>query len=257
MRTTLLLGDARERLRELPAGSVDCCVTDPPYGETSLPWDRRVPGWPAEVRRVLKPGGSLWVFGSLRAFLATRDDFAGWRLAQDVVWEKHNGSNNAADRFKRVHEIVAQFYRDDVEWDAVFKDPQFTNDAQRRVVRRKKRPPHWGDIGASVYVSEDGGPRHMRSVIYARSCHGYAEHETQKPEALIEPLVRYSCPVGGTVLDPFCGSGATGVAAQRNGREFVGIDNRQVCIELADRRIARDEPLFHVTELQRSAHGTR
>jgi site-specific DNA-methyltransferase (adenine-specific) len=237
--------DALALLASLPAASVDVCVTDPTYGETSCTWDVRVPGWPAAVRRVLKPHGSLWAFGSLRAFMETASDFAGWRLAQDLVWEKHNGSNNAADRFKRVHELLAHFYPVDVEWAAIYKEPQFTTDAQRRQVRRKKRPAHWGDIGQGHYVSEDGGPRHMRSVLYARSMHGRAEHETQKPEAVIEPVVRYSCPPGGVVLDPFCGAGPVGVVAVRNGRSFIGCDNRAECVEITRRRIATEaDPLF-------------
>lgn len=239
--------DALAFLASLPAASVDVCVTDPPYGETSLAWDVRVPGWPAAVRRVLKPHGSLWCFGSLKALMAAAcaGDFAGWRLAQDLVWEKHNGSNSAADRFKRVHELCPQFYPVDVEWDVIYKDPQYTNDAQRRQVRRKKRPPHWGEIGESFYVSEDGGPRHMRSVIYARSCHGYAEHETQKPEAFLEPVVRYSCLPGGVVLDPFCGAGPVGVVAVRTGRSFLGCDNRAECVEITRRRITTEaDPLL-------------
>lgn len=242
----LFLGDALGVMRGLPAASVDVCITDPCYGETSCDWDKRVPGWPAEVRRVLKPHGSLWVFGSLRSLLAARDDFASWRLAQDVVWEKHNGSNNAADRFRRVHELVAHFYPADMEWSAIFKDPQFTNDAQRKQVRRKKRPAHWGEIGESFYTSQDGGPRHMRSVIYARSMHGRdVDHETPKPPEVCEPLVRYSSPPGGIVLDPFCGSGQIGVAAIRAGREFIGIDIRPECIVEAQRQIMGDAPLFH------------
>jgi site-specific DNA-methyltransferase (adenine-specific) len=64
-----------------------------------------------------------------------------------------------ADRFKRVHELVAQFYRADVPWSAVYNDVQTSPDATARTVRRKMRPPHTGHIDAGHYVSEDGGPR--------------------------------------------------------------------------------------------------
>lgn len=246
MTADLRCGDAIEVLRALQACSVDACVTDPTYGETSCAWDKLVPGWPDEVRRVLKPAGSLWVFGSLRSMLATRDEFTGWSLAQDVVWEKHNGSNNAADRFRRVHELVAHFYPADVPWSEIYKEPQFTNDAQRRAVRRKKGPAHWGEIGPSFYESEDGGPRHMRSVMYQRSMHGKGvKHETPKPPELIEPLIRYSCVAGGVVLDPFMGSGQTGVAALRCGRTFIGIDIRPECVTEARRQIDNDAPLLN------------
>lgn len=64
----------------------------------------------------------------------------------------------------------------------------------------------------------------MGSVIYARSCHGYAVHQTQKPVEILRPLIEYSCPVGGLVVDPFGGSFSTGVAALQLGRRFVGFE---------------------------------
>lgn len=109
----LITGDARVVLADLPAESVDCVIADPPYGETSLTWDRWPDGWPTAVLRVLKPTGSMWVFGSLRMFLRHRDEFDGWAHRQEIVWEKHNGSNAAADRFRRVHELVVQYVRAD------------------------------------------------------------------------------------------------------------------------------------------------
>jgi hypothetical protein len=65
----ILTGDLRTLLPKLELASFDVCIADPPYGETNCAWDRRVPGWPALVRRLLKPHGSLWVFGSLRCHI--------------------------------------------------------------------------------------------------------------------------------------------------------------------------------------------
>ncbi|WP_439392356.1 DNA-methyltransferase [Bradyrhizobium sp. PMVTL-01] len=244
MTVQIIVGDAREQLTKLPDSSVDLVLTDPPYGETSLAWDRWVVGWPSLVRRVLKPTGSMWVFGSARMFLAAAAEFGGWRFAQDVVWEKHNGSGFHADRFKRVHENAYQFYRDDAAWADVYKDPQYTPDAVARAVRRKRRPVHMGHAGQSVYRSEDGGPRLMRSVIWARSEHGRAEHPTQKPLAIIEPLLLYACPPGGVVLDPFGGSGTTAIAAQRHSRDAILIELNSEYAAMARRRIDGDAPLF-------------
>ncbi|MEK7492229.1 MAG: DNA methyltransferase, partial [Pseudomonadota bacterium] len=63
-------GDCRQVMREWPSAIADACITDPPYGDTSLEWDRRCDGWVTEVARVLKPTACIWVFGSMR-FLAT------------------------------------------------------------------------------------------------------------------------------------------------------------------------------------------
>ena len=219
-------------------GPFDLIIADPPYGDTSLEWDRRVSGWLYAARAMLRASGSLWVFGSLRFFLETGADFAaaGLRYAQDIVWEKHNGSGFHADRFKRVHEHVAQFYRADAPWGGVYNDVQTTPDAVARVVRRKGHPPHTGHINASAYISEDGGPRIMRSVLSIRSMHGRAIHPTEKPSALLEVLIRTSCPGGGLVGDFFAGSGAAGEACQMTGRRYVGCE---IDPDMADRARAR------------------
>lgn len=232
-------GDCLDLMQFLPSGSVDLILTDPPYGDTSLQWDRKVAHWPREALRLLRPSGSMWVFGSFRYFAdAFRTDlFAGWQIAQDVVWEKHNGSSFHADRFKRVHELAAHLYPLTSTWGAIYRQPQFTADATARAMRRKKRPPHAGHIEASSYVSQDGGPRLMRSVIYARSCHGYAQHPTQKPEDIVTPLLEFACPPGGDALDMFMGSGTTGVACANTGRNFIGIERDEKYFKIAQERV--------------------
>src|SRR5260221_647183 len=152
---TLYLGDCREVLPELGV-TADCVVADPPYGETSLPWDRWQDGWLDDAAAVTR---SLWCFGSLRMFIDRREDW-GWKLSQDVIWEKHNGSSFHADRFKRVHEIITHWYRGD--WASIYHEVPTTPDATARSVRRKQRPPHTGHIEAGSYTSQDGGTRLMR-----------------------------------------------------------------------------------------------
>ncbi len=215
-------------------------VADPPYGDTSLTWDKRCHGWIELTVGMLKPTGSIWVFGSMRFFQEMGPSFkaAGLRLAQDLVWEKHNGSSFHADRFKRVHEHVAQYYLARSSWSAVYNEVQKTMDATARATRRKKRPAHTGNIDAGAYVSQDGGPRIMRSVIYMRSMHGRAVHPTEKPADLIEILVRTSCPPGGLVGDLFAGSGAAGEAAMRTGRQYVGCEIDHAMAERAAARLA-------------------
>ena len=204
-------------------GAYDLLIVDPPYGDTSLSWDRKVRGWEAMALACLKPTGSMWVFGSMRYFLAEGVP-QGFRLAQDIVWEKHNGSGFSADRFRRVHEHVVQFYRADSPWGGVFNAVQTTADATARTVRRKKRPAHTGHVEASHYTSVDGGPRLRRSVVQVRSMHGRAIHPTEKPVELLDLLIRTSCPPGGRVGDPFAGSAAVGAACQQAQREYVGCE---------------------------------
>ncbi|WP_054312381.1 site-specific DNA-methyltransferase [Mesorhizobium sp. 1M-11] len=241
---TILIGDCRDLM---PArGPFDLILADPPYGDTSLAWDRRIDGWIALACAALRPTGSLWVFGSLRCFMATGARFAdaGFRYAQEIVWEKQNGTGFHADRFKRVHELVVQFYRAETRWRDVYNDVQTTPDATARTVRRKQGPPHTGHIDAGHYVSHDGGPRLMRSVIYVRNCHGRAIHPTEKPSPLLEILIRTSCPEGGLVGDWFAGSGSAGEACRLSGRRYLGCEIDAAMADRARARIAAVLP-FH------------
>ncbi len=239
--------DCMSALAEMPDESVDCILTDPPYGETSLAWDRWPDGWPAAVRRVLKRTGSMWCFGSQRMFLEHAAEFAGWKMSHDVVWEKHNGTGLFNDRFRRVHELALHFYRDDARWADVYKCPQYTNDARARTVRKKGRPAQWiGATGETVYRSEDGGPRLMRSVLFSRSEHGKALHPTQKPISIVEPLLLYACPPGGIVLDIFAGSGTVGVCADRHGMKAILIEADHTFEDIIRTRIEGDAPLLKI-----------
>lgn len=240
---TILTGDCRDLM---PAhGPFEVIIADPPYGDTSLAWDRRVEGWLPLARAALSRTGSLWVFGSLRCFMATADRFAdaGFRYAQEIVWEKQNGSGFHADRFKRVHELAVQFYRAETPWRDIYNDVQTTPDAVARIVRRKRQPPHTGHIEAGHYISHDGGQRIMRSVIYIRNAHGRAIHPTEKPTSLLEILIRTSCPEGGLVGDWFAGSGAAGEACRLSGRGYLGCKIDADMAERARARIAAMLPL--------------
>lgn len=232
---TLLHGDMRTV--ETGSGGYDMVLADPPYGETSIEWDRWPSGWVGVAKSLLAPSGSLWCFGSARMFLSQHGEFGGLRFVQDVVWEKHNGSGCHADRFRRVHELAYHWVRASSDWGSVFKAPQFTNDAVRKTVRRKERPPHWGVIEGSTYRSVDGGPRMMRSVLKVRSCHGRARHPTEKPLGVLTPLISYSCPPGGSVFVPFAGCGSELEAAKQLGRRAVGVEINEAYCEAAAERL--------------------
>lgn len=229
---TIYNGDYRAAINQIAVA--DCAIVDPPYGQTSLAWDVWPEGWPDTISARTT---SMWAFGTMRMFMDHAAEFSSLRMSQDLVWEKHNGSSFHADRFRRVHESAVHFYSG--AWEDVYKSPPTTLDRTKRQVRRKQRPTHMGHIEAGSYESHDGGPRLMRSVIFEPSCHGYAENETQKPLGIIRPLIEYSCPPDGLILDPFCGSGSVLVAAKEMGRRAIGIDLREEQCEIAARRLSQ------------------
>lgn len=236
---TLYHGDCRELLPDLDLLldplEADLIVTDPPYGETALGWDT----WPADWPELLSAYSyAMWCFGSMRMFLEQREAFNGWwRYSQDVVWEKHNGSNFHNDRFRRVHEHAVFWFQGN--WNDRYHKPPTTSDATARVVRRKGKIPHFNPHDRSIYVSKDGGPRIQRSVIYAPSMHGRAINETEKPVPVLEQLIEYGCRPGGLVLDPFAGSASTLIAARNTGRRAIGIELREEQCARAAQRLSQ------------------
>ena len=229
----LYCGDFRDILPAL-AVTPDLVIADPPYGETTLDWDRWPDGWPSAV--AASGARSMWCFGSMRMFLDRRDEFAGWKLSQDVVWEKHNGSGFAADRFRRVHEFAVHWYRGD--WSTIHhaapRVPSSRPNRGRAVLHRGK-PAHTGDIESRGWTDDE--TRQQTSVIFAQSMHARAINETEKPTAILEPLISYGCPPGGIVVDVFAGSASTLVAARALGIRAIGIEKRPDQCAKAARRL--------------------
>ena len=235
---TLYLGDWRELIAS--DFRADLLCTDPPYGETSLDWDRWPDGWPTLAAR---HSDAMWCFGSMRMFLDRRDEFAAWKLSHDVIWEKNVSMFNPGDRFSRCHEFALHWYQG--QWSAVYHDPPRVG-ARKRVAgdvitssAQGGRGEVYGKRGANLQVSD--GLAYQRTVMQADSVRGAGGiNQTQKPVGILEHLITYGCPVGGTVLDLFAGSCSTGVAAKRTGRRAVLFEKREAQCELAARRLSQD-----------------
>lgn len=232
---TLYLGDCRDVLPQLLEQPV-ACVTDPPYEETSAAWDRWPAGWVAAVGAALPADASLWSFGSARMFLEHVDDFTGWRFAQEQLWLKRNGSGpGIGGRLARVHEWAYHWYRG--RWAALHHDwPRervFTADKSAR--RLASAVTHRRHHAMSSYV--DDGTRLRRSVVESPSVRGQRGHQDEKPLAVVGPLMQECTPPGGLVLDPFGGTGTTGVAARMLGRRAVLIEADERTCETAATRL--------------------
>jgi len=226
---TLYHGDMREVFPKLPIA--DVVITDPPYGETRHKWDR----WPKGWLELMRPVPSFWCWGSLKMFRARFSEFAPFTLAQDIVWEKQNGSGMHNDRFRRVHELCVQFYPKNKAWSKIHHDTQRENTGLPKRILRKKKPSHWGQVGTGLY--EMGSARIVRSVLRARNSHRDGTNTTGKPISILRYLIRYSCPKNGLVIDPFCGSGSTLLAAKESGRRCVGVDADALELEKAVKRL--------------------
>jgi site-specific DNA-methyltransferase (adenine-specific) len=233
---SLYLGKMEEVLPVL-ALDFDAAICDPPYGETSLAWDQWPDDWPGFVAERTT---SMWCFGSMRMFTDRWLEFEGWSLAQDIVWEKQAGSGFAADRFKRVHEHVLHFYRG--AWSSVHHDAvrEAYHGVNKGTLKGRAAIEHTGDIGCHEWT--DDGTRMVRSVLRVQNMHQRGGiHPTQKPLGILSPLIEYSVPLGGLVLDPFAGSASTLLTARSLGRGAVGIEKYEPYCEKAAKRLAEPD----------------
>jgi site-specific DNA-methyltransferase (adenine-specific) len=237
--------DCRDLLPELRG---DLIVTDPPYEQTSLRWDRWPAGW---LDAAADYTSALWCFlprqFAMPPYRGREFSAAGWRLSQDLepaldsaadhlTWEKHNGSSFAADRFRRVHETITHWYQG--RWAATVHHVPTIAGAERptATIGHRRAPSHTGAIRSASYSY--GPTRLARSVIHLRSLHGTALHPTPKPVELLDLLIRYGSPPGGVIVDPFAGSGSLGVAARAAGRRAVLIEADEEHCQQAARWLA-------------------
>jgi|TARA_B100001094_G_scaffold319619_1_gene364712 site-specific DNA-methyltransferase (adenine-specific) len=269
-------GSCLDVLKDYPDNSFDSCITDPPYGMGMEDWDHTVPGkefWD-EINRVLKPGAFCLSFCSPHLYhrLACAVEDATFEIKDQIMW-MITTKMPLKNRLKQVHEPIAvaqKRFKGSIKtnfekWGVGLIDTQNT-----RVPWDGKPPTGWvkgghqrrtfGKDGKTTgtqkeFGKEDANPkgRYPSNIIgttfpehqkyfYAprvtRKERGeYNNHPTPKPVALMQYLIKLYTPEGGTVLDPFCGSGSTAIAAMLEERKFLGIDLDPNYIDIAKRRV--------------------
>lgn len=240
---TLYHGDMRELLPALDIRA-DAVVTDPPYGETTLAWDEWPDGWPALVA---KHTNSMWCFGSMRMFTSRWTEFDGWRMSQDLVWDKTVGIGAVTDRFRRRHEFMLHFYQG--KWSDIYHSTPRVEHVGPKPHLNKLGQAGGAGYSGGVYGNQgvrqgswtDNGTRLATTVVTAKNMHRHGIHPTEKPGQVLDLLIRYAVPEGSLVLDPFAGSASTLLTARMLGRRAVGIEaNEEYCEKAAKRLDTQD-----------------
>lgn len=278
----IIKGDAKESLSAIECESVDCCVTSPPYfmlrdygydGQIGLEntveeYVSRLVDVFSSVRDVLKDDGTLWVNigdsynasksgnrdgfsrkqssnrGSLSNMytkkvigeckpkdligipwmvaFALRED--GWYLRNDIIWAKPNPMvESITDRCTKSHEHIFLF---------------------------SKSSRYYFDSEAIREDTADGGKRTKRDVWTVPTGSGYRDengvHYATYNTKLIEPCILAGSRENGIVLDPFSGTGTTGVCALQNGRKYIGIDMSTEYVEMSRKRLERETAQYKI-----------
>lgn len=260
----VLCGDAAAVMDTLPAESVDCIVTSPPYyqqrdygaelqvGNESTPAEyvERLVTVFRSAYRLLKPAGALWVVlgdkydkGRLlgmpwRVALALGDE--GWLLRSDVIWHKPNAMpSSVKNRPTTDHEYVFFFTKNSnyyYDSDAIREEHVTFSENSRMKGGRN----HFFKRGSTPEQGKNGGDNNLHNGRWDQAFHPKGRnkrtvwsvplskcrdaHFAVFPEPLVETCILATCPPGGRVLDPFSGSGTTARVAKRLERTFTAID---------------------------------
>lgn len=236
--TWLMLGDCIDRMKEIPDGSVDLVLTDPPYGSTQNKWDSIIPldkMWES-LRNVTSEVGLciLHGYGVFSAKLILSNE-SMYRYS--IIWQKTTptGHLNANRMPLRSHEDILIFYDKLPTYNPIKTYGHVRKVSTSKHKRNSKVTTNYGDHGLTTYDSTERFPRSV--VTFKTDKQRLAVHPTQKPVALIEYLIKTYTNTGDTVLDFTMGSGTTGVACRNLGRKFIGIELDDEYFKIAKDRI--------------------
>ena len=243
---TIVQGDCIASLKAMPDASVDLVFADPPYnlqlkGDLHRPdnskvdavdddwdqfdsfraYDEFTRAWLTEARRILKPNGAIWVIGSyhniFRVGTAIQD--AGFWMLNDVVWRKTNPMPNfRGARLTNAHETLIWASKSEKS------KPTFNYEALK-------------SLNDGVQMRSDWLLPICTGHERLKDANGDKAHPTQKPESLLHRVIVGSTNPGDIIVDPFFGTGTTGAVAKKLGRHFIGLEQDENYIAVAERRL--------------------
>lgn len=229
----IICNDALVVLKQIPDNSIDLVVADPPYNSKRVEWDKKNDefqfSWLEQVQRILKPGGSLYVFfAPLNMYGVEGYIRNNFTLKNLIVWYHRNlyGANMSygKDRYKSCWDIV--FY--------AVKGP---------------KAKHNKNVASCSYVQYKSGFDVMeypqpRPLL----------HKAQKPLTLIERFIFCSSEENDVVLDPFAGSGVTLIASLRLNRNFIGIEIDSNYCDLIQKRLEKEKEQLQLSIEKEQSH---
>lgn len=235
--------DCLEGLPDLDENSVDLVAADLPYGTTANQWDSVIPLEPLweQLYRVAKEDAAFVMTASQpfthELIASNKEDFR-----YDLVWNKKRGTNflRANKQPLKTHEDIVVFYRKQPTY-----NPQKTD---LNKTYQKKHKTEYTSVNHGHEDEREGTEtkrgKYPTSVLeYSGVSNGFSStnHPTEKPVGLFEWIIKSYSDEGDTVLDPAAGSGTTGVAAKKTGRDFIGYEIDEEYYETAQERICKTQ----------------
>lgn len=234
----IVCADCLNEMRTMPDKSVDCVITDPPYGTTALEWDdaSNVIEALRECLRISR--GAVCVFGS-NPFSADVVSALRKHWRHGWVWEKDKPANiyHAKIAPMKMHEDILVFGETGMTY-----NPQMQ---ERPEANRRNNAPRTNTsnlYGNALYLEKSNGdnPEKYPTSIQRFNTERAAEHPTQKPIKLLRYLVATYTNPGDVVMDCYAGSGTTLVACKQIGRHYIGIEKEQRYADTTKTRLTQE-----------------
>jgi site-specific DNA-methyltransferase (adenine-specific) len=238
-----------DKLKEIEDNSVDLFICDLPYGSTRCKWDIKIDLdelW-REMKRIARNDNTPYFFFCNMRFAIQLYNSNPKMYRYDLVWYKPNGTAghlNSGKMPMRNHELLLVFYKKlptynkneyhkkIIEPDAPNIDENFDGvygESKQLNYFPKEKKGRWYDVKLPCSVLEHPIESKMNPKTKF--------HQTQKPQGILEWIIKYYSNEGQTVLDPTMGSGSTGVAAKTLNRKFIGIEMNEEYFEVAKKRL--------------------
>ena len=248
----LMLGDCLERMKEIPDGSVDLILADPPYGTTACKWDSIIPldkMW-EQLKRVIKPAGAI-VLTAAQPFTSKLISSNYEMYKYNWFWEKNRkgGFVNAKLKPLKVIEEICVFSTGKTSNGNKNNMPYYPQGLHK--CKENKRVSRRGNLGKENTYSRPSNmnngyiqewTNYPTELLRFDTVHNVNQiHTTQKPVALMEYLIKTYSNESETVLDFTMGSGTTGVACVNTNRNFIGIEMDEGYFNIATKRINEEK----------------
>ena len=248
----LINGDCLNELKNIEDNSIDLCILDLPYGTTSCKWDNKIELdklW-IELKRVGKNNTPFFFFCDYRFSIELYNSNPKW-FRYDLCWYKTNSCCNHLNSGKmpmRNHELILVFYN---------KLPTYNKNEYHKKITEVNFDKDKNDECKGIYGKNGSNSVNRKhcGVIYDiplprtileypienKSSPKKRFHQTQKPQNILEWIIKYYSNENNTILDPTMGSGSTGIACKTLNRKFIGIEMDDDIFEIAKNRIENNK----------------
>lgn len=245
---SIINGDCLEVMQDIDDRSIDCIICDLPYGITACKWDVVIPFEPLweQYKRIIKPNGAICLFGSQPFTSALVMSNPKW-FKYEWIWEKTmpTGFYNAKKQPMKAHENILIFGETSIKYNPqrtkalTLRSKNISKNTESSIygIRTKKE---WHEDGTRYPISRINFSN-WNGNLFGKS-ENKSKHNSAKPVALIEYLIKTYSQEGELILDNTAGSGTLAIAAINTNRRYICIEKDPHYFEVMRDRIANHDP---------------